>query len=67
MVIVGIKELNKSIGSWVLSEDAKEPEDGKAVRRTSGLMGRGQEQIATNEWRSQMSSESIVEGWYPAA
>ena len=31
MVIVGIKELNKSIEPWVLSMDAKEPEDGKAV------------------------------------
>ena len=28
---MGIKELNKSIEPWVLSEDAKELEDGKAV------------------------------------
>ena len=69
-VIMGIKELSKSIGLWAMPEDTKEPKDGQAIRRASGLMGQGQKHIVTNEWcfpRSQTSSESIEEGWYLAA
>ena len=47
--VVGIKELSRSIGLWVMPEDAKEPDDGQAVRRASGLMGRGQGPITTNK------------------
>ena len=38
--IVGVKELSKSIGPWAMPEDAMEPKDGQAVRRSSRLMGR---------------------------
>ena len=44
---MGIKELSKSIGPWAMPEDAKEAEDGQAVRKASRLMGRGKKQIAT--------------------
>ena len=37
--MVGVKELSKSIRPWAMLEDAKEPKDGQAVRRASGLMG----------------------------
>ena len=47
--VVGIKELSRSIGLWAMLEDAKEPEDGQAVRKASGLMGRGQGPITTNK------------------
>ena len=47
--VVRIKELSRSIGLWAMLEDAKEPEDGQAVRRASGLMGRGQGPITTNK------------------
>ena len=47
--VVGIKELSRSIGLWAMPEDAKEPDDGQAVRRASGLMGRGQGPITTNK------------------
>ena len=32
MLIVGIKELSRSIRPWAMPEDAKEPEDDQTVR-----------------------------------
>ena len=46
---VEIKELSGSIGPWAMPKDAKEPEDGQAIRRAYGLMGQGQRPITTSK------------------
>ena len=43
-----IRELSMGIGLWAMPEDIKEFEDGQAVRRASGFVGRGQGPITMN-------------------
>ena len=46
---MGIRSLSRGIGSWVMSEYAKELEDNQALIRASGLVGRGQGLITMNK------------------
>lgn len=48
IIFVEIRELRMGIGLWAMPEDIKEFEDGQAVRRASGFVGRGQGPITMN-------------------